>query len=148
MQGDGGEGLRSRRVIGTTPADVQFDAARPERPPEEPRPRRNSPHCARPFLASERRTSSIPSAIERGNLVVAEIEAREIGQLDLGEALELTAVVALRDRERGRRYAARWLQRWLDEGERSLDETGIVIAALQGLGGPVHATAVAALKSL
>src|SRR5262249_14500313 len=28
-------------------------------------------------------------AIERGNLVVAELEARDIGQLDLGEALEL-----------------------------------------------------------
>jgi hypothetical protein len=48
-------------------------------------------------------------AIERGNLVVAEIEAREVGQLDLGEALELTALVALRDRERGRRYAERLL---------------------------------------
>jgi len=35
-------------------------------------------------------------AIERGNLVVAEIEAREVGQLDLGEALELTALVAPR----------------------------------------------------
>ena len=48
-------------------------------------------------------------AIERGNLVVAELEARDVGQLDLGEALELTALVALRDRERGRRYAVRWL---------------------------------------
>ena len=50
-------------------------------------------------------------AIERGNLVVAEIEARGVGQLDLSEALELTALVALRDRECIRRYAVRWLQR-------------------------------------
>jgi hypothetical protein len=28
-------------------------------------------------------------------------EAREIGRLDLGEALELTALVVLRDRDRG-----------------------------------------------
>jgi hypothetical protein len=48
-------------------------------------------------------------AIERGKIVVAEIEALEVGQLDLGEALELTAFVALRDRERGRRFAVRWL---------------------------------------
>jgi hypothetical protein len=39
-------------------------------------------------------------ALERGNLVVAEIEAREVGQLDLDEGLELTALVALRDPRR------------------------------------------------
>ena len=53
-------------------------------------------------------------ALERGNLVVAEIEARDAGLLDLAEALELTALIALRDRERGARYALRWLQRWLE----------------------------------
>jgi hypothetical protein len=48
--------------------------------------------------------TALRRALERGNLVVAEIEAREVGQLDLGEALELTALVALRDRERGRGF--------------------------------------------
>jgi hypothetical protein len=32
-------------------------------------------------------------ALEPGNLVVAEIETREVGKLDVGEALELTALV-------------------------------------------------------
>lgn len=36
-------------------------------------------------------------AIERGNAVVAEIEARDVGRLDLVEALELTALTCLRD---------------------------------------------------
>ena len=52
-------------------------------------------------------------AIERGNVVVAEIAARELGRLDLSEALELTALIAKRDpRVRGRRASARWLRSW------------------------------------
>jgi hypothetical protein len=39
-------------------------------------------------------------ATARGKLVGAEIEAREVGRLDLSEALELTALMAPRDRER------------------------------------------------
>ena len=54
-------------------------------------------------------------ALEHGNLVAAEITARELGGLDLSDALELTALIALRDRARGPRAGARWLQRWLDE---------------------------------
>jgi hypothetical protein len=88
-------------------------------------------------------------AIERGNLVVAEIEAREIGQLDLGEALELTALVALRKRERGRRYAVRWLQRWLDDAEApTIDEAVMVAGCLAALGGPWHLAALEALRGL
>jgi hypothetical protein len=67
-------------------------------------------------------------AIERGNLVVAELDAREIGRLDLGEALELTALVVLRDRDRG----------W---------EVVLVAAALQALSGPAHEAALAALRA-
>jgi hypothetical protein len=54
-------------------------------------------------------------ALERGNLVAAEITAREVGKLDVREALELTALIAKRNRERGRRAAVRWLRLWLDE---------------------------------
>jgi hypothetical protein len=35
-------------------------------------------------------------ALEPGNLVIAEIEARTVGNLDVHEALELTALVALK----------------------------------------------------
>jgi hypothetical protein len=38
-------------------------------------------------------------AIERANLVVAEVTAGEIGRIGLIEALELTALVAQRDSE-------------------------------------------------
>src|SRR6185437_5105880 len=87
-------------------------------------------------------------ALERGNLVVAEIEAREVGQLDLGEALELTALVALRDRERGRRYAARWLVRWLEETDATLDAAIVTVAALHALGGPSHQAALDCLRTV
>ena len=54
-----------------------------------------------------------------------------MGQLDLGEALELTALVALRDPYRGPRHAVRWLARWLDEDDRTTDEAAL--AALRTL---------------
>jgi hypothetical protein len=50
-------------------------------------------------------------ALERGNLVVAEITARELGRIDLAEALELTALAAIKKHARARRMAARWLER-------------------------------------
>jgi hypothetical protein len=88
-------------------------------------------------------------AIERGNLVVAEIEARDIGQLDLGEALELTALVALRDRQRGRRYAVRWLQRWLEETDAAtIDYAAVVAGCLAALGTNGHAAALTALQGV
>src|SRR4029077_8686372 len=52
-------------------------------------------------------------ALEHGNLMIAEATAREIGHVELSEALELTALIALHDAERGQRAALRWLQRWL-----------------------------------
>jgi hypothetical protein len=36
-------------------------------------------------------------ALQRGNLLVAEATAREVGHIDLLEALELTALIARRD---------------------------------------------------
>lgn len=88
-------------------------------------------------------------AIERRNLVVAEIEAREVGQLDLREALELTALIAMHDRERGQRYAVRWLQRWLDEASApTIDETVMIAGNLVALGGRRHEHALAALRPM
>ena len=87
-------------------------------------------------------------ALERGNLLVAEVTAREVGPLDLTEALELTALVALRNRERGQRFAVRWLARLIDETEPTFDEVVMVAGCLVALGGPGHAKAVAALRAL
>jgi len=74
-------------------------------------------------------------AIERGNVVVAEITARELGGLGLPEALELTALIAMKDWERARRASARWLARWIGEHPRAtLDEALVVAGLLAGLG--------------
>jgi hypothetical protein len=42
-------------------------------------------------------------ALERENLVVAEATAKEIGRLSLAEALELTILIARKDRSRHQR---------------------------------------------
>jgi hypothetical protein len=53
------------------------------------------------------------------------------------DALELTAMIALRDYDRGRRAGARWLQRWLDETPSvTIDEAVMVAGCLVALGGP------------
>jgi hypothetical protein len=69
-------------------------------------------------------------ALERGNLVVAEITARELGRIDLADALELTALVAVKNRARSRRMAARWLERWLAEAAPSIDEAVMIAGCL------------------
>jgi hypothetical protein len=91
--------------------------------------------------------ANLRRALERGNLVAAELAAHEAGRLDLSEALELTALVALRERERGRRYALRWLARWLEEADVTLDEAVTVAACLAALGGPSHHRALQALRA-
>jgi hypothetical protein len=88
-------------------------------------------------------------ALERGNLLVAEATARDVGHIDLREALELTALTALHDRERGGRLALRWLQRWLEEsGCRAMDEAAMVASALAALGGAGHHDALLSLRAV
>src|SRR5215472_17517610 len=62
-------------------------------------------------------------AIERANLPAAELNARIMGNVTLVEALELTALVALRDPPRRSRFAARWLTRWLRRRRRRRSRT-------------------------
>jgi hypothetical protein len=88
-------------------------------------------------------------AIERGNVVVAEVRRAKSGQLDLSEALELTALVAQRDRERSRRFAVRWLQRWLEESKApTVEDAVMVVCCLAALGGERHAEAVNSRRAL
>ena len=68
--------------------------------------------------------------------------------LSLADALDFTALVALRNRERSRRMAARWLQRWLDETAGvTIDDASFVVGCLAALGGPSHAAAIDALRA-
>jgi hypothetical protein len=87
-------------------------------------------------------------ALERGNLLIAEMTAREVGTLDLREALELTALVAERDRPRSDRYRLRWLQRCLEEKALTIEDAVLVATALSALGGPRHADALTLLRTV
>jgi hypothetical protein len=85
-------------------------------------------------------------SIERGNLLVAETTLREIGRVTLTEALQLTALIAVKDPRRHARVSARWLARWLEERDQAtIDEAAFVTAALVALGGAGHEAAYAAL---
>src|SRR4051812_47967926 len=93
-------------------------------------------------------TAIFRRAIDAGNVVAAEIAALELRGLSLTDALDLTALVALRDRERSRRFAARWLQRWLDETAGvSIDEAAMVAACLAALGGRAHERSISTLRA-
>ena len=89
-------------------------------------------------------------ALERGNLLLAETTAREVGHVDLREALELAALIARHDpRVRGRRASARGLRRWLEERPRAtIDEVVMIAGLLAALGGSEHSSALATLRDV
>jgi hypothetical protein len=80
--------------------------------------------------------------------MVADATVREIGVVSLGEALELTALVALHDPVRAGRYVARWLRRYVHDVDAGAREAALAAAALDALGGPCHAEALALLHRL
>jgi hypothetical protein len=72
-------------------------------------------------------------AIERGNVLVAEATAREIG-LSLEEALQLVLLYAAYEPAKLERAALRWFRRYLDEGEGvSLLKAQLALSALAEL---------------
>jgi len=94
-------------------------------------------------------TAIFRKAIERGNLVVAEVTALELGRLDLSDALELTALTALKDRPRSRRLAARWLERWLAETQAPTSDDAVMVAGLLvALGDELHDASLTALRGI
>ena len=88
-------------------------------------------------------------AIERGNLLVAEATLRELGRPTLVELLELTGLIALKDRRRYERVAARRLFRYLQEADgATLADTQAVTVGLSALGGPRHDEALLSLRGI
>jgi len=87
-------------------------------------------------------------ALERGNLVLAEVTAREIGRVTIAEALELTALVARKQPERYGRFAAHWLCLYLEEHEKAtLEEVAVLVSKLRALAIPQHhASSLAILR--
>jgi hypothetical protein len=65
--------------------------------------------------------------------------ARDLPQLSLADALELTVLVARKDPRRHPRVAARWLLRYLEEDPHAtIEETGLVASTLVALTGVAH----------
>jgi hypothetical protein len=88
-------------------------------------------------------------AVENGNVLVAEMTARELGRITLEEALALTVLVVERDPGRRSRYAVRWLLRLLQEDENlTIEDAGLAASALAALGGRGHAEALATLSAM
>jgi hypothetical protein len=73
-------------------------------------------------------------AIERGNVVLAEMTARELGRLTLEEALSLLVLYAEKEPAKYERAALRWFSRYVTEGNAvSLLRAQVALAALSEL---------------
>jgi hypothetical protein len=72
-------------------------------------------------------------AIQRKNLLGAEMCAREMGVVDLVEALDLVCLVAEAAPERFDGFARRWLARLADERPLALGELDLAVTALRAL---------------
>jgi hypothetical protein len=100
-------------------------------------------------ITSQGRPHSIfKRAIQRRNVVAAVSAARELPQLSLLDALELTLLVARKDPRRHPRVAARWLQRYLEEDPAAtIEEAGLAASALLALTGAGYLEAAQTLKA-
>jgi hypothetical protein len=88
-------------------------------------------------------------AIQRRNVVAALAAARELPELSLEDALELTLLVARKDPRRHPRVAARWLQRYLDEDPAAcIEEAALVASSLIALTGAGYQEAVQTLRAM
>jgi len=73
--------------------------------------------------------------------------ARELPQLSLADALELTFLIARKDPRRHPRVAARWLQRYLEENsEATIEEAMLAASCLAALAGASFQQAVLTLR--
>jgi hypothetical protein len=74
-------------------------------------------------------------AIRDRHLRRAEMAARELGGLNLAEALDLTLFMRETDRWRYERAALRWLERFIEERRPTLSEIALASTALAEIGG-------------
>ena len=82
-------------------------------------------------------------------MVAALAAARELPQLSLEDALELTLLVARKDPRRHPRLAARWLLRYLEEDSAaSIEEAALAASSLIALTGAGYQEAVQTLRAM
>jgi hypothetical protein len=75
--------------------------------------------------------------------------AKDLPQLSLADALELTVLVARKDPRRHPRVAARWLLRLLEEDpDATIDEAVLAASSLVALTGVAHEEAALALRAM
>jgi hypothetical protein len=75
--------------------------------------------------------------------------ARELPQLGLLDALELTLLCARKDPRRFQRVAARWLQRYLEEHpDVTIEEAGLAASCLLALAGASYQQAAETLRAM
>jgi hypothetical protein len=86
-----------------------------------------------PLTAQCHPRSIFRRAVERKNLVVAETMTREMGVVDLSEALDLVCLVAKKTPKRLDAVARRWLARLADERQLRLVELDLAVTALRAL---------------
>jgi hypothetical protein len=87
-------------------------------------------------------------AIQRRNVIAAVAAAKELPQLSLLDALELTMLIARKDSSRYPRVAARWLQRLLEEHpDATIEEAALAASCLVALPGVGHREAAQTLQA-
>jgi hypothetical protein len=75
--------------------------------------------------------------------------AKDLPQLDLLDALELTVLVARKDPRRHPRVASRWLLRYLEEDPHAtIDEAALAASSLIALTGVTHQEAAQTLRAM
>jgi hypothetical protein len=88
-------------------------------------------------------------AIARRNLFHAELAAREMGRVNLADALALALLIAEVDPDRWPRAAARWHARFVQEAQGiGLDEAALALSAVRALPGPHGDVAAQTLRHL
>jgi hypothetical protein len=82
-------------------------------------------------------------------VVAAVAAAKELPQLSLIDALELTMLIARKDSSRYARVAARWLQRLLEEHrDLTIEEAALAASCLVALPGAGYREAAPTLKAM
>jgi hypothetical protein len=75
--------------------------------------------------------------------------AKDLPQLGLADALELTVLVARKDPRRHPRVASRWLLRYLEEDPHAtIDEAALAASSLVALKGVAHQEAAQTLRAM